>query len=280
MTDQDNAAHVIKQLANAAATPHPLEPGVIYGYMTPTGPQTIDLTGDEYLDEPRRKHSHPVVTDVGSFAHYYLKHADAHTEVFADIDTDAGAIAGCTRVEAVLDAHTPIDPRWQDHRLTLLLKPTPEWTDWAGSNQRMMSQASFADWIEDHITDIAADGPCDGATLLEMAQQFQAHTKVQFSSGHRVSSGATKFIYTETIDAKAGERGEITIPTAFELGIRVFTDLPPYRVKARFRYRMNDGRLTLAYHLDNPERTVRDAVDQVVKAAEQACGVTIMRGTP
>jgi hypothetical protein len=113
-----------------------------------------------------------------------------------------------------------------------------------------------------------------------MAQQFQAHTKVEFKSGARLASGETQLAYAETIDARAGNRGQITIPGAFELGIRVFDDLEPYRVKARFRYRLSGGQLTLGYHLDDPERKVRDAVGLVVAKAEEACGVKIMLGRP
>ena len=63
-------------------------------------------------------------------------------------------------------------------------------------------------------------------------------------------------------------------------GIRVFDDLEPYRVKARFRYRITDGALKLGYHLNDPERVVRDAVGLVVAKAEAACGVKIMLGRP
>lgn len=281
MTDTDNAAEVIRELAFAATEPHELEAGAIYTFMTRNGPQVINLTGDEYRDFPARKRGIVRVTDVDSFAHYYGRHADEDSEVFADI--------GQTTVHAVLDAHRHHDPdgldeinepRWRDHRLILDLEMTPEWRAWHGNDRTMMSHAQFAEFIEDHIADINPDGPCTGADLLEMAQQFQAVSKVQFSSGTRLATGETQFAYTETIDAKAGLRGQITIPGAFELGIRVFDDLDPYLVKARFRYRMNDGALQLGYHLDDPERKVRDAVQLVVAKVSEACGVTVMSGRP
>lgn len=277
MTDIDNAAHVIRDLATITSGHEELTPGKIYAYRTPSGPMTVNLTADQFLEYPRRKEAYVTVTDVASFAQYYAKHADEDSEVFADDEPARGHLAAIT---AVLDAHGADSARWQNHRLTFELKATPEWQAWTGSNTRMMNQAAFAEFLEDHIADIAPDGPCTGADLLEMAQQFQAHTKVTFSSGHRIASGQTQFIYSETIEAKAGERGTITIPGAFEIGVRVFADLDPYRVKARFRYRMADGKLTLGYHLDDPERKVRDAVDQVVKAAEEATSATIMRGRP
>lgn len=282
MTDTDNAALVVARLATERTAPSQLTPGTIYSYMTHGGPQVVDLTGDQYLPWPARKRGTVYADDVASFARYYGKHADGSSEVFADI--------GAWSITAVLDAHnsdgsyqhgSELDgARWQEHRLVLKLAVTPEWATWTGANGKMSPQVTFAEFIEDHITDIAADGPCTGADLLEMAQQFQAHTKVQFSSGSRLSSGETQFTYAETIEAKAGQRGNITIPGAFELAIRVFEDLDPYRVKARFRYRLNDGALLLGYRLNDPERIVRDAVDLVIAKAEEATGVTIMRGRP
>jgi uncharacterized protein YfdQ (DUF2303 family) len=274
MTDADNAAQVIKDLAMFHAGADELEPGKIYAYMTTDGPKTVNLQGDEYREFPRHKQATVIVADVASFAQYHLKHADGWSEVFADVKR--------TSVTAVLDAHMDEagGARWQKHCLVLQLEVTPEWSTWAGHDRQMMSQAAFAEFIEDHIADIAPDGPCTGADLLEMAQQFAAHTKVEFRSGSRLADGQTQFVYTETTEASGGQRGTVTIPGAFELGIRVFDDLDPYRVKARFRYRVTDGKLTLGYHLDDPERKVRDAVTQVVQAAETACGVKIMLGRP
>ena len=276
MTDTDNAAQVIKQLAMSNATAEPLEPGVIYGYRTQDGPRLVDLTGDEYLEFPRRKQGTVTVDNVASFAQYYGKHSDEDSEVFADLAS--------TSVTAVLDAHCgtgaawPV--RWQEHRLVLQLDVTPEWRDWSAANGHMRPQTAFAEFVEDHIGDINPEGPCTGSDLLEMAQQFHATNKVQFASASRLSSGETQFQFAETIEAKAGQRGQITIPGAFELAIRVFEDLDPYKVKARFRYRIDGGQLTLGYRLNDPERIVRDAVDLVIAKAQEACNVTIMLGRP
>lgn len=281
MTDTDNAARIIQELAASASGADHLTPGEIYAYQTTTGPKLVDLTDEKYLELPRRKRGTVTVDNVPGFARYYGKHSDDDSDVYAD--REAGTVT------AVLDAHRArhdggldevYEARWQQHRLVLQLALTPEWRTWTGRNGHMLAQTAFAEFLEDHITDIAADGPCTGADLLEMAQQFQAHTKVQFSSGSRLASGETQFTYAETIEAKAGQRGNITIPGAFELAIRVFEDLDPYRVKARFRYRITDGALLLGYRLNDPERIARDAVELVIAQAEEACNVTIMRGRP
>lgn len=272
MTDTDNAAEIIRDLSLGSAGPSLLEPGCIYAWLDAGQVHKINLTGDEYLDEPRRKRGTVAVRDVASFAQYYSKHASEHSEVFADLDA--------ATVTAVLNAHTEDGADWQDHRLALVMVKTPQWVTWTTANRQMMSQATFAEFIEDNAADVAPGGPATAADLLEMAQKFQAHTKVQFSSGKRLKSGETQLVYSETVEAKAGERGTIEIPNDFELALAPFEDCAPYRVKARFRFRLADGAVRMAYHLDDPARTFRDAVGQVVAKAEEACSVKIMRGRP
>lgn len=282
ISDANLAAKVVAELAIASTEPRELARGKIYGWITPNGDvEQIDLTGDEYLEQPRRKAGRVTVEDVDSFAAYYLRHADDSSEVFADLDA--------ATVTAVLDGHHAADSDqmewggggWQQHRLTLALRKTDPWKDWTGNDGRMMGQAEFAEFLESHATDVAIDsGSITAADLLEVAQKFQAHTKVTFSSGKRISSGETQLTYAEEIDAKAGDRGTIEVPNQFTLAIRPFDDADGELLIARFRYRVNGGNLTLGYKLDNPARLFREAVAQVVAKAAEATSATIMRGKP
>jgi uncharacterized protein YfdQ (DUF2303 family) len=271
MTDSTEAQSVI-DAARLSTEPHEVEPGMIYVVPTAAGYVTVDLTGDRYRELPQRKKGTAAVTDVASFAAYYLKHADDGSEVYADLDA--------ATITAVIDAHSVIDARWQEHRLVLAMRKTPQWVTWTRQDRQLMRQDGFAEFLEDNAADIAPDGPVSAAELLEIAQQFQAHTKVSFSSGKRLKDGQVQFTYSEQVEARAGERGVIAIPSEFELGIRPLEDCDGYRVKARFRYRISDGALLLGYHLDDPAGKFRDAVTQVTEKAEDACSVSIMRGRP
>jgi uncharacterized protein YfdQ (DUF2303 family) len=264
----------ISDLAVRAEIAEQLEPGSIYAFMHPHGtkPEIVSLRDDQYLDEPRRKRGSVHVTDVTSLAAYHAKHGTEHTEVFADLDA--------ATITAVLNAHSAAGPDWQDHRVTLTMRMTPQWITWTGQNRVMMSQQAFAEFLEDNAADIAADGPVSAADLIELAQEFHAHTKVTFASGKRLKSGETQFVYTESTEAKAGERGTIAIPDEFELALRPLEDCDLFRIKARFRYRLREGQLTLGYHIDDPAQKFRSAVDEVVELAEGKCGVKVMRGRP
>jgi len=269
----EGAAQFIRELARAAARPEVLEPGRLYGYVDDAGaPVTIDLTGDQYRDYPKRKAGTVTVRNVASFERYYGKHSDDSSEVYADLDEGA--------FTAVLDAHGPDDPRWEQHRLVLRLEKTLPWRTWTKMDRQWMTQMDFAEFIEDNARDLDPDGRVSAADLLEIAQHFQAHTKVSFTQGTRLATGATQLIYTEDIEAKAGDRGEIVIPAEFDLAIVPFDDCEHSVLPARFRYRLGNGQLRLGYFLSDPQRVAREAVAEVASVLAATCGIEIMQGRP
>jgi uncharacterized protein YfdQ (DUF2303 family) len=268
----DCTAGVVRDLALDAAVPNKLEPGSIYGWLSDGKVHLTDLTGDAYRELPGRKRGTVTVRDVASFAHYFERHADADTEVFADLDE--------ATFTAVLDAHKTDGARWQQHRLVLQLKHTLPWKTWLSQDRRMLTQQQFAEFVEDNARDVAPGGRVTAADLLEIAQSFQAATKVAFQSGKRLASGQTQLVYQETVDAKAGSRGEIIIPSEFDLAIVPYEDCPPAIVPARFRYRLDGGDLRLGYFLADPARIAREAVAQIGEKVAHECTVMVMQGRP
>lgn len=269
----DAAAEIVRDLAFAAREPSQLEPGSIYGWMDNGQVHKIDLTGDEYSEYPARKKGTVTVRNVASFAHYYGKHHVDASEVFADLD--AGMFT------AVLDAHgeTSMDVGWQEHRLVLQLQKTLPWKTWLANDRIMMPQQEFAEFLEDNARDVAGKR-VTAADLLEVAQHFQAHTKVNFTQGQRLATGQTQLTYVEEIDAKAGQRGTVEIPAEFDLAILPYEDCAPKVTAARFRYRLANGELKLGYFLNDPARTAREACDEIAGKIAELLGVTVMHGQP
>ena len=268
----DPTAEVIRDLAAAAMEPSELAPGAIYGWLAGNGQlHQVDLTGDKYRDYPKHKRGTVTVRDTASFAHYHERHADADSEVFADLDAATFTV--------VLDAHRTDGARWQQHRLVLALQATLPWRTWLANDRRMLTQQQFAEFLEDNCRDLAP-GPVTAADLLEIAQSFQANTKVKFQSGKRLATGQTQLTYVEDVTASAGQRGEIVIPSEFHLGIVPYEDCAPAIVPARFRYRLDGGELRLGYFLADPQRIAREAVTEVAGKVAEACSVTVMQGHP
>lgn len=274
----------VADLADAAAAGEPLDVGKIYAFRTPGGGvQTVDLTGDDYLDTPKRKRGTVVVRDAGSFLSYWRKHSDAGSEVYADRSKLA--------ITAVLDAHTVTGPRFGDHRLVLQLRYSDPFAAWLGRSGRWHNQIEFAEFIEDHRLDVREPV---AAELLELAQTFQATKQASFKSSNRLKDGQRQLEYTEQINATAGGNGQLTIPDVFVLGLPVFDgDREPYRVEARLRYRIESSGLRLAFIVDQSAEIVNSAFEGVIadlvrggSAAEsggetpQPLGVPVLRGTP
>ncbi|THA82763.1 DUF2303 family protein [Streptomyces sp. A0592] len=267
--DLDGIQSVI-DIAQQATVPAAMEPGKVYAVRTAGGgTQTIDLTGPEHTGTPARKHGTTTVRDAASFAAYFSKHSDADTEVYADADQ--------LTVTAVLDAHTADEPRWSGHRLRLALRRTETWQQWLENDGRLLGQEQFAEFLEDHLPDLLDPS---AATMLEIAQSIQAATKVDFQSGTRLATGERQFKYVENTTAKAGQRGDLTIPETFVVGLVPFEGSEGYRLTARLRYRITDQQLRIGYKLERPGDTLRTAFADVVTAIGADIAQPVMNGSP
>lgn len=269
MTDTDNVTAIVNT-ALQAARPSQLEPGHVYAWQTPRGIEQVDLTGDKHRDTPSRKSGTATVRDVASFLAYFGKHSDPNSEVYADAER--------LTITAVLDAHTGDSARWGTHRLSLALRTTDAWQQWIARDNKLMEQAVFAEHIEDHLAELVAP---PAAEMLEIAQSIQGATKAEFQSGTRLASGQRQLSYVETTTAKAGAKGTLEIPETFEIGLVPFDGSAPYKLSARFRYRIESGgTLRLAYKLDRPGEVIKAAFADVLAEVAEAIDQTVMNGTP
>ncbi|MFJ4926887.1 DUF2303 family protein [Streptomyces sp. NPDC088736] len=268
MTDIDNA-QVIVDTALRSAQPVVLEPGKVHAFNTPVGVKTVDLTGPEHTGNPPRKAGTTTVRDAVSFHAYFTKHADADSEVYADAER--------LTVTAVLDAHTDAGARWSGHRLHLALRETETWKQWTRQDGQLMDQETFAEFLEEHVPELLEPA---GADMLEIAQSFQAATKVDFQSAQRLNSGQRQFQYVETQTAKAGQKGQLTVPETFVIGLIPFEGSEGYKLTARLRYRIGQDKLRLGYKLDRPDEIRRTAFADVIKAIGEQIEQPVMNGTP
>lgn len=253
-----------------SAHPTELEPGKVYSLVTSDGRyHKVDLTGSEYRDTPARKCGTTTVRDVDSFLAYWGKHSSGSSEVYADVERRT--------VTAVLDAHSENSANWGGHRLVLSLRHTTAWRAWTGINGQLMPQTEFAEFIEDNLADIAEP---EGAAMLEIAQSFEATTKAEFQSSQRLASGERKFAYVEDTEARAGQRGELTIPATIKLGLRPFEGTEPYALVARFRYRLDKNQLRLGIRLDRPEDILTAAFGDLRNEIDGVIAQAVLNGSP
>lgn len=262
--------------ATSLATKPPVElTKELLAFVVPSGykVEQADISGhiDARAEHPRARIGHVTVNTVESLCDYVNRHKAESTTIWAQ---DNGMVI------AVVDDHegneslTDITPGWGRHRATLKLVETPAWKRWHAANRALLSQAEFAELVEESIPDIIEP---DAADLLELAQNLQVTRAASFSSDMRLATGTVKFHYTEDDAASAGD---MEIPQQIVLRLAPYIGLDPVEVVARFRYRLNNGQLKLGFVIDRLEELLIKVREELCDAIEVATGIKPFQGTP
>lgn len=236
---------------------------------------------ERYEDTPRRHRATVELYETASFIHYLNRHKLAGRTIVFGKATELGG-----GFNAIIDGHGEVDTAvkdvsgWGDHRVSLKLETTPEWGRWVGNNAKFMSQEAFAEFIEDNLNDIHTP---DGATLLEIAQGLQGTKHVNFKSGKNLKDGAIKFEYVEQIQV-AGTTNQRTdsfqVPDKFTLAVVPFVGANGVYIDARLRFRIGqDGKLTFAYILNRPYKTIEEAFAVARTDIEDKTGLVVLLGS-
>lgn len=227
---------------------------------------------EAHFDAPLRTRGMASLHDPGDFTEYVNRLADpSYTTVWAD--PDAGKLV------AVFDDHADAEsPGWRSHTATLTLKADPDWAAWLSLDNKPGPQARFAEHIE-NLAHTVIDP--DAATMLELARTFDAKRNVNFRSGVRLDSGDVQLSYDETTKAKAGEHGELEIPSAFTIRVAPFLGVPAADISARLRWRIAEGQLSIGYALLRPDRVRRDIISALIgEMRGKLEDVPVFMGTP
>ncbi|WP_052481020.1 YfdQ family protein [Gilvimarinus agarilyticus] len=217
--------------------------------------EALDAWAEERRERPLSLQQTVKVLSAQSFLDYYNRFATETSTVF--VDTEDG------KFTAVLDYHdSPAEPAHKHHLVVYACPKSKEWSVWLSNNNNKMEQEDFALFIEDNLKEIIEP---NGAEMLEIASSLKAKKGVDFKSGIRLDNGETQFTYSETINGQAGTTGQFSVPDKFTLSLRPFHGGAPYKVEARFRYRITQNGLILWYTLIRPHAVHEDATAEVLK---------------
>lgn len=273
MTELDHNvnAQAVIDIALAASEPHKLDLEEIYVITTADGDHAVIDTieiNDRYAVTPRRAKGCAQLGTVESFAAYVKALGGG-----AEFPTYANGLT----VTTVFNGHQAVDaPGHGDLRAKFTAQHTPGWLRWAGVSGKMLTQVQFAEHVEDCLADIAEP---DGATLLELATTFEANTQVTFKQSTRLQNDQRRLTYEETVEARAGNTGQLEVPERLVLALQVFEGEDPIPVTCRLRYKITGEGLRIGIILDRADDVVRDAFDQVVARIQAEVG-PVWFGTP
>lgn len=218
---------------------------------------------NDVLARPLHLKQNVKLNTAKDFIAYVDRFADRNTIVFVNV------LAG--QVKAILDYHevelkhesgTDAVPRHCHHVANFMVEKTPEFQKIENNSGKKFSQTEFALFIEDVMPYINQP---DAAVLHEIVQTLNAKTNVDFKSGVRTDNGQVQLQYNETIEARAGVAGNLTIPEQIVFGIQVHRGGDHYALPARFRYRIKDGVITFWYDLDQLEKAIEKSMEDTVE---------------
>jgi uncharacterized protein YfdQ (DUF2303 family) len=234
------------------------------------GTETLDLSG--LHQNPFRKRGTVTVYDADSFNRLLGANAvDGHTTVYFNRDPEKPAIV------AVFNGNGQKGPGFGDFRACIGFRPTPQWLKWKSIDGELLPQATFAEFIEDNIEDIASPS---GAEMMEIATFFEATKTVDFRSSINLTNGTVQFRNNENMDAKV-KAGEMAVPTSFVVGLAPVVGVAPFEITARLRHRVEHGKLKLGFKLQRIEEIMTTVLKEIEAGIDVPANanVTMVFGT-
>lgn len=244
---------------------------------------------DEYRTAPERRAGIARVDDLASFCEHVNRFRDKHSVIFA---SESGP-----SLMAVLDYHEAAasgKPRFGGHRTSYEFPVADEWKAWTRASGNSMSQREFAEFLEEHIIDVAAPdsaGPgskvtleaisgtlADAARLMALAQGLSINVNRKVKQAVNLSSGEVQVQFDE--EHKDGAGATLQVPTAFLLAIPVFRQGDRFQLVARLRYRVKDGDISWTILIHRYDRVLTTAFREAAEAAATKTGLPLFFGRP
>jgi len=243
----------------------------------PPGWTVKEIDDEKLLEQPRRKVAVVRLDSSDSFVNYVLRHCTPDTTLWVKADYTAGKV----ELTAIVNDHGHEDNagEWRDHRAYYAPAFSEEWKRWKGNDKKPMSQAEFATFIEDNLADIAGGEQLpSGADMLRMALDFEAKQDMRFKSALRLQSGGVDLSFVQQEDT--GTLEKMKLFDRFSVGIAVFWGDAAYRVDARLRYRVREGKLSFWYELIRADKVLEAAAVAIVAKIGTATDRTPFFGNP
>lgn len=300
-TGGDALAKFVASLALESSAPHQasitpvdgpkngLPPSVPVAFNRTTQKfESIKALIEEYRVRPERRAGTAKVLTLASLIDLTNRHGDR----------DISALFGQTKwpepsITAVIDYHhadrTPDNCR---HRVRYDFPLTDEFKVWITNNRKVMEQAEFARFLEDHAAELSS--PMDGerseyerlfkerfatpAELITLSRNLEVFVGHHVKRVERPKSGERTIVFEETQTNAAGEA--VDIPGVFMLSVQAFMDGAAVRIPARLRFRPAGGGVTWFYDLYRWEHWLREQVVNDLGRAAKETGLPAYEGAP
>lgn len=233
-------------------------------------------------DHPRRTTGRISLTDSDSFIDYINRHKrTGSTGIYCLTDYQNSKVSFTAVINDHIGGDEVMDsqPHWRDHLASYEPLKSIEWQRWNKNDKEPMAQNSFAMFIEENLRDIATvEGMPTGQQLLEMALSFEANQDMRFKSAIRLQNGGVQMSFVQDDDSQTLAKMQMFDKIA--IGIPVFWNGEAYRIDARLRYRVRDGKLHFWYELIRPDKVIEDATKVLINTIREKTEVFFYFGNP
>lgn len=242
---------------------------------------------ETHRQRPARRTGTARVTTLESFITLANRHKSEHSAIFARTEWPE------PKLTAVIDYHQ-IDgvPAHLKHRIEYPFPITDELKAWINGNGKLMEQADFAAFLEEHAAELAAPfeaevneyerlfkekfaAPND---LISLSRSLEIFVGARVKRAERLSSGERTVEFVEEHTNTKGEKVEI--PGIFMVAIPAFIDGQPVRIPARLRYRTGGGTISWGYQLYRWEFWLRGQVQTDLARAAKETAMPAFEGSP
>lgn len=243
---------------------------------------------EEYRSHPERKTGTATVTTLESFIELVDRHKTDHSAIFANTDWKSPSLT------AIIDYHQLAQGRADNgrHRVHYPFPLSEEWQAWIAQNGEVMAQAEFAEWIEDHIAELAT--PTDDemseyeetfglkvatpAEIVTLSRGLKVHAETRVRSNVVLQSGEGEIAFEEEHRDTNGNK--LVVPGLFIVSLAPFFLGDKARIPVRLRYRVHGGSVKWLFMLHRPDMHITGHINAALEHAAGATELPAYQGTP
>jgi uncharacterized protein YfdQ (DUF2303 family) len=248
--------------------------------------------------KPLRRKGTAFATTLKSFCDLVQRHAGKDSVVFADANWKAPKFTAVIDYNAQAESSAEAKPgddhlaRFGHHRISYQFPLSEAWKTWVKFNGEQMSQTVFAQFLEDHIHEVASPSQTEvndakdrfkttvanPSDLIDLSRGMEILVGAKIKSKINLASGEKQLVF-ET-EHKTADGNTLTIPGLFVVNVAPFYQGEPMRIFARLRYRPSEGGVVWFYELYRPDLAIEARVTDDLDTVGAETGLPTYHGAP
>jgi uncharacterized protein YfdQ (DUF2303 family) len=232
-----------------------------------------------FASKPVRRKGTAHATTLDSFCALVNRHKSPDTVTFADANWKAPRFTAVIDYNAETTGPVPAVATGEDsfarfgqHRVAYAFPLSEAWKVWIAFDGKPMTQEVFAQFLEDHIHEVASPDQSETndardrfkttvanpSDLMDLARGMEILVGARIKSRQNLASGEKELVFETEHKTVGGEK--LVVPGLFVVNVAPFYQGEAMRIFARLRYRPSDGGVVWFYELYRPDLAIEERV--------------------